>query len=158
MKLLTNYLRAFLLLLSFLLVLIFIYLFPDFLTVGSYAHISIFMRIYFGTGLYLSGILSAIIIIYSWKLLHLADKQNIFSHKGVQTLRMIKWLFYSIALTYIVISPAFAAMDSNDCSPIGVLLEAFLIMLGLMLGAFVNVLQLVVQRVINSKKETELSI
>jgi len=153
MKILTNYLRAILLLLAFLLALIFIYLFPDFLSVGSYAHISILIKIYFGTGLYLSGILSYLILFYSWKLLHLADMKNIFSATGIKLLRKIKILFYSIAATYVIIIPSFILMDSSDGSPIGILLETFLVMLGLMLGTFVNVLQLVVQRALNSKKK-----
>ncbi|WP_338232370.1 DUF2975 domain-containing protein [Companilactobacillus muriivasis] len=157
MKILTNYLRAILILLAALLVLIFIYLFPDFITAGSYAHINIFIKIYFGTGLYLSGILSYLIIWFTWRLLQLADKKAIFTANGVHALKRIKQLFYTIAPIYIVLAPAFKLMNSNDDSPIGILLDAFLIMLALMLGVFVNVLQLVVQkRTANYKQKPSL--
>jgi len=157
MKILTYYLRAILILLASLLVLIFIYLFPDFITVGSYEHISIFIKIYFGTGLYLSGILSYLILWFTWKLLHLADKKAIFTTNGIQVLKIIKQLFYTIAIIYVVLIPAFILMTSNDDSPIGMLLDTFIIMLALMLGTFVNVLQLVVQkRTANYKQKPSL--
>jgi len=157
MKVLTNYLRAILILLASLLVLIFIYLFPDFITAGSYTHISIFIKIYFGIGLYISGILSYLVIGCTWRLLHLTDKKTIFTTSGVHILQRIKQIFYSIAFIYIVLAPAFRLMNSNDDSPIGILLDVFLIMLALMLGAFVNVLQLVVQkRTANYKQKPSL--
>lgn len=158
MKKLTIPLRVVLCLILFLLTLVCIYLFPNLISWRDQPDINLVYKILMGVGLYLSGILSYMIIFFSWKLLHLIDHHHLFSKSGVLSLRIIKSLFYVIALIYAAMFPLFSLIDSDDCSPVGILIEIFLIMLGLMVGAFVDVLQRLSQNLVNSKKETELLI
>ncbi|WP_125566823.1 DUF2975 domain-containing protein [Companilactobacillus insicii] len=158
MKKLTISLRLVLCIILLLLTLVCIYLFPNLIGWNVQPEIPTMYKILFGIGLYLSGILSYVIIYFSWRLLHLVDHNNLFSQSGIFSLKMVRNLFYTISILYILMFPLFTVIDSDDCSPIGILMELFLIMLGLMVGAFVHVLQKISQQLINSKKETELSI
>lgn len=158
MKKLTIPLRFVLCIIFVSLTLVCIYAFPSMMSLGKQPEIPVFKKILFGIGLYLSGILSYAIIYFAWRLLHLIDHNQLFSEPGIFSLKVVKDLFYIIAILYAVMFPIFVDFTSDDCSPIGVLVEVFTIMLGLMMGIFVHVLQKISQRLINSKKETELFI
>lgn len=155
---LTIYLRLILCVLVFLLTLILLYLFPDFIS-GSYKNQpSNIIKILFSVGLYLSGIISYIIIFYSFKLLRLTDQMKLLTESFILYLKRIKELFFSITIIYIILAPIFTKVVSDDDSPIGVLLNVFLIMLSLMIGLFVNLLQKNSQQAMNPKLEKELNI
>ncbi|WP_125588422.1 DUF2975 domain-containing protein [Companilactobacillus jidongensis] len=158
MKNLTIPLRLVLCLILILLTLVCIYTFPDLISYRGQPEMPTILKVLLGIGLYLSGILSYAIIYFSWRLLHLIDHNHLFSAKGVSSLKIIRNLFYTIAIIYAAMFPLFAFITSDDCSPVGGLMEMFVIMLGLMVGTFVHVLQKVSQDLVNSKKETELSI
>ncbi|APX71491.1 DUF2975 domain-containing protein [Companilactobacillus allii] len=154
----TIYLRIILIILVIFLTLILLYLFPNFISGGYENKPSNAVKVFFSLGLYLSGIISYLIIYYSWKLLYLVDNKNLFTKSGILSLKRIKQLFFSITIIYVLLSPIFTQIVSDDDSPIGVLLNVFLIMLSLMLGLFVNVLQKNSTRVMNPNSEKELNL
>ncbi|WP_334329409.1 DUF2975 domain-containing protein [Companilactobacillus sp. HBUAS59699] len=158
MRRLTIPLRIVLCLILFLLTLVCIYLFPDLISWNDRPDMALIFKILMGIGLYLSGIFSYAIIFFSWRLLHLIDHKHLFSNTGISSLKIIKNLFYAITVIYTVMFPLFTMIESDDCSPVGIMMEMFLIMLGLMVGTFVHVLQKLSQNLVNSKKETELLI
>jgi len=141
MKLPTLFLRFTLCVMIFLLTIISLRSFPSLLIFMNENKTSLFILVPYAILLYTSAILSYGIIILAWRLLYLTDNNRLFSKTGVLAVRIIKIFFYTIAVIYVL--AIFGVCEEANIlnAPAPITIELFLIVLGLTIGVFVNVLQ-----------------
>jgi len=141
MKLPTLFLRFTLCIMIFLLTIISLRSFPSLLIFMNENKTSLFILVPYAILLYTSAILSYGIIILAWRLLYLTDNNRLFSKTGVLAVRIIKIFFYTIAVIYVL--AIFGVCEEANIlnAPAPITIELFLIVLGLTIGVFVNVLQ-----------------
>ncbi|WP_338232369.1 DUF2975 domain-containing protein [Companilactobacillus muriivasis] len=145
MKLPTLFLRFTLCIMIFLLTIISLRSFPSLLIFMNENKTSLLILVPYAVLLYTSAILSYGIIIFAWRLLYLTDHDRLFSKAGVLAVKIIKIFFYTIAVIYVL--AIFGVCEEANIlnAPAPITIELFLIILGLTIGVFVNVLQKIME-------------
>ncbi|WP_125713163.1 DUF2975 domain-containing protein [Companilactobacillus kedongensis] len=158
MKKMTIFLRLSLCIMLFFLTLITFLMFPNVLSFMIQEKTAPLMIILFGIGIYASAIGSYAIIFFAWRLLYLIDHGKTFSNSSLFSLNKIKLIGFSIAGIYALLIPSVATFENADCNPLSAITNIFLIGLGVTIGVFANVLELICKHVVKFETENELTI
>ncbi|MQS52333.1 DUF2975 domain-containing protein [Companilactobacillus mishanensis] len=150
MKKLTMFLRFSLLCLFVGLTFFCVYMFPSLITYLIQIEMNVALIILFGIGIYGSGIFSYGIILMAWRLLKQIDENEIFTVKTVSFFKWIKISGSTISIIYAVVIPSVIALTMNEGQTGPIVVDVFLIILGLSISVFANVLEHICLNVLNS--------
>lgn len=158
MHLLTKFLRLPLCILLLVLTLICRFFFPFVISYMIRFKVDLLSTITFTVGVYASAIGAFIIIFFTWRLLYLIDKKQAFSPSSIFALNKIKISAFSIAVIYTLLINSVSNLADVGCTSEIVLVNFFLIGLGITIGAFASLLERICRRLIKFKIENELTI
>ncbi|WP_048704182.1 DUF2975 domain-containing protein [Companilactobacillus ginsenosidimutans] len=140
--------RKFTLFLRFSLLLLFLgptffagVIFPTSIYLLQQGKVPMYQIVAFTVGVYTSVILTYGIIACAWYLINRVDKNEILTQKSRSALRWIKRLAVSISAVYTLMIPLFLAFSIGDCLPGPIVVDIFLIGLGITIAAFAGMLE-----------------
>lgn len=147
MKILTIFLRFTLCIMLFLVTVIGWDSFPALIGFLNESHVSYLILVPFAVLLYASSAFTYCIIFFAWRLLYLTDHHRLLTRSGIFAVRIIKISFYSIAVIYILAIFGLIAEARILEAPAPLVVELFLIILGLTIGVFANTLEKIMKGV-----------
>lgn len=158
MRLLTKFLRLPLCIMLLVLAIICGFFFPFVISFMIQFKVDQLSTLTFAIGVYASAIGAFIIIFFTWRLLYLIDKKQAFSSSSLFALNKIKISAFTIAVIYTLLIHSVSYLDDIGCTPEVVIVNFFLIGLGITIGVFANLLEKICRRVLKFQTENELTI
>lgn len=109
-------------------------------------------------GMYIPAVPFFIALYQGMKLLHLIDKNKVFSESSVKALRYIQYCGFTIGALYALYMPYIFQVADRDDAPGVALLGFVFVFASFVVGAAAAVFQKLLQNVIDIKSENELTV
>jgi len=151
MKIRTFFLKLSLALVTGIVLLFNIYLFPRF-------PLHVIQNYFFIGALYTSALLFYWLVFEAFKILSLVERNLAFSSKCLTAVRNIKLAAGGIGIAYIALLPQFFVVANEEDAPGMVLIGVAVMMLPFIISTFVAVLQHLLQNAIELKQENDFTV
>lgn len=151
MKIRTFFLKLSLALVTGIVLLFNIYLFPRF-------PLHVIQNYFFIGALYTSALLFYWLVFEAFKILSLVERNLAFSGKCLTAVRNIKLAAGGIGIAYIALLPQFFVVANEEDAPGMVLIGVAVMMLPFIISTFVAVLQHLLQNAIELKQENDFTV
>ncbi|KGI86720.1 MULTISPECIES: DUF2975 domain-containing protein [unclassified Exiguobacterium] len=109
-------------------------------------------------GMYVSAIPFFLALFQAFMLLRLIDRDEGFSYRAVQSLRMIKYCALAITAVYIGTLPFFYWFAERDDAPGFLLIGLVFVFAAFVVAVFAELLQKLLKRAIDMKQENDLTV